>query len=184
VSHQVGRKARLNAELHSKHHFKRKRGESERWRRSSAGCERVQALSGEKRAKMLGESDRERNLHTTSSSALAGKYSGESFSIVFEKTRRGFQGPLKTHDLKESENNKTHSFQGLLKRLRLLKPRAQARHPQPSSSPYVTIQHMSPYVSIRHHTSAYFSIRQHTSAFVSIRHHKSNQHTSAYVSIR
>ena len=47
----IGRKARLNAALHSKLHFKRKRGESERWCRSSAGCERVQALAGEKRAK-------------------------------------------------------------------------------------------------------------------------------------
>jgi hypothetical protein len=45
LSHQVGRKAGLNAALHSKPHFKRKRGESERWRRSSAGCERVQALA-------------------------------------------------------------------------------------------------------------------------------------------
>jgi hypothetical protein len=45
-------KARLNAALHSKLHFKeRKRGESERWRRTSAGCERVQALAGEKREK-------------------------------------------------------------------------------------------------------------------------------------
>jgi hypothetical protein len=47
-------------------------------RRSSAGCERVQALAGvlagEKRAKMLGESDRERErkLRNTSSTALAG----------------------------------------------------------------------------------------------------------------
>ena len=73
MSHQVGRKARLNAALHSKLHFKRKRGESERWRRSSAGCERVQALAREKRAKMLGESDRERKLHDTPTTALAGK---------------------------------------------------------------------------------------------------------------
>jgi len=62
-SHQGGRKARVNAALHSKLHLKRKRGKSERWRRSSAGCERVQALAGEKRAKMLGASDRERKLH-------------------------------------------------------------------------------------------------------------------------
>jgi len=41
VSHQVGRKARLNAALHSKLHFKRKRGKSQRWRRSSAGCEHI-----------------------------------------------------------------------------------------------------------------------------------------------
>jgi len=33
----------IKAAMHSKLHFKRKRGESERWRRSSAGCERVQA---------------------------------------------------------------------------------------------------------------------------------------------
>ena len=45
---------------------KKKRGESQRWRRSSAGCERVQALEGEKRAKMLGESDRESKLHDMS----------------------------------------------------------------------------------------------------------------------
>jgi hypothetical protein len=35
------------------------------WRRSSAGSERVQALAGDKTAKMLGESDRERMLHDT-----------------------------------------------------------------------------------------------------------------------
>jgi hypothetical protein len=49
-------------------------GESERWRRSSAGCERVQALAAEKRAKMLageksgrmlGEHDREKKPHDT-----------------------------------------------------------------------------------------------------------------------
>jgi hypothetical protein len=33
--------------------------------RSSAGCERVQALAGEKRAKMLGEKDWKRKLHDT-----------------------------------------------------------------------------------------------------------------------
>jgi hypothetical protein len=33
--------------------------------RISAGCERVQALAGEKRAKMLGEKDRKRKLHDT-----------------------------------------------------------------------------------------------------------------------
>jgi hypothetical protein len=60
VSHQVGRKARFKAELNFKNASfqKRQRGESERWHRSSAGCERVQALAGEKKAKMLGESDR------------------------------------------------------------------------------------------------------------------------------
>jgi hypothetical protein len=68
---KFGQKARLKAALHSKLDFKRKRGKSERWRRSSAGCERVQALAGEKRAKMLGESDRERKLYDTSSTALA-----------------------------------------------------------------------------------------------------------------
>ncbi len=70
---------------------------------SSAGCAHVQALAGEKGAKMLGESDRERTLYDSepqSSTALVGKYSGEGFSRVFEKTRRGFQGPLKTTDLK------------------------------------------------------------------------------------
>ena len=76
---------------------------------------------------MLGESDKESKLHSTSTTALAGKQGGESFSRVFEKTRRDFYGPLKTHDLKASENNKTHAFKGLHTRLRLLKPRAQAR---------------------------------------------------------
>jgi hypothetical protein len=42
VSHQVGRKDRLKAVLHSKLHFKRKHGKIERWLHSSAGCERVQ----------------------------------------------------------------------------------------------------------------------------------------------
>ncbi len=41
-------------------HFKRKRGESDRWCQSSAGCERVQAMAGEKRETLLGETDRER----------------------------------------------------------------------------------------------------------------------------
>ena len=41
MSHQVGRKARLNATLHSKLQIKRKRGKSEHWRRSSAGCEHI-----------------------------------------------------------------------------------------------------------------------------------------------
>jgi hypothetical protein len=50
----------------------------------------VQALAGERRAKMLGESDRKRKLHSTPSAALAGKESGESFSRAFEKKRRGF----------------------------------------------------------------------------------------------
>jgi hypothetical protein len=54
----------------------------------------VQALAGEKRAKMLGERDRERKLHSTSSRELAGKQSGNSFLRVFEKTRRGFERPL------------------------------------------------------------------------------------------
>ena len=87
------------------------------------------ALAGEKRAKMLGESDRERKLHDTSATALGGKQSGESFSRAFGKTRRCFAEPLKTQDFKTSENNNTHAFsscKGLHKRLRLLKPRAQA----------------------------------------------------------
>jgi len=56
----------------------------------------VHVLAGEKRAKLLGESDRERKLYDTSSSALAGKQSGESFSKAFEKTRQGFEWSLKT----------------------------------------------------------------------------------------
>jgi hypothetical protein len=90
VSHQVGWKARLNAALHSKLHFKRKRGKSERWLRSSAGCERVQAVAGEERAKMLGESDRESKLHDTSTTALAGK--------TKSKAGNAFQGSLKRQD--------------------------------------------------------------------------------------
>ena len=70
MSHQVGRKSRLNAALHPKIDFKRKRGQNESWLRSSVGCERVQSLAGEKRAKMLGESDRARKLHDTCSTAL------------------------------------------------------------------------------------------------------------------
>ena len=38
-----------------------------------------------------------------------------------------------------------------------------------NTSPYVTLRHMSPYVSMRQLTSAYVSIRQHTSAYGSIR---------------
>jgi len=54
----------------------------------------MQALAGEKRAKMLGESDREMKLHDTSSTALAGKTekkSGEIFSRPFGRTRRGLR---------------------------------------------------------------------------------------------
>jgi hypothetical protein len=58
-TNQVGRKARLNAALHLKFH-KRKRWKRERWRRSSVRSERVQALAGEKREKLFGESDRAR----------------------------------------------------------------------------------------------------------------------------
>jgi hypothetical protein len=47
----------------------------------------VQALAGEKRAKMLGESDRVRKLHDTSSTTLAGK---KSFLRASENTR--FEG--------------------------------------------------------------------------------------------
>jgi hypothetical protein len=65
VSHQVGLKTHLNATLHSNLHFERKRGEIERWCHISAGYERVQALSGEERTTMLGESDRERKTHDT-----------------------------------------------------------------------------------------------------------------------
>ncbi len=70
MSNQDGRKARLNAALHLKLHFKRNCGESERWRRSSAGGESLQALAGEKR-----ETCFERGSYTTreASTALAGK---------------------------------------------------------------------------------------------------------------
>jgi hypothetical protein len=50
---------------------------------------RARASSG-RRAESLGQSDRERKLHTTSTTALAGKKSREIFSRPFEKTRRGF----------------------------------------------------------------------------------------------
>jgi hypothetical protein len=62
----------------------------------------VAAMPGASACKLwqLGERDRERKLHDTSSTALARNQSGESFSRAFERTRRGFYGPLKTHDLK------------------------------------------------------------------------------------
>jgi hypothetical protein len=50
----------------------------------------VQALAGEKRAKMLGESDRESKLHDTSSTVLAGK--------TERKAKKDFQDPLKRQD--------------------------------------------------------------------------------------
>ena len=90
MSHQVGRKARVNAAMHSKIHFKRKRGQGEHCCPSFAGCECVQALAGEQRAKMLGESDRERKLHDTSTTAIARK--AES------KTVNACQGRLKRQD--------------------------------------------------------------------------------------
>jgi hypothetical protein len=92
VSHQVGRKACLNEELHSKLHLKRKRGKSERWRRSSAGCERVQALAGEKTAKMLfGDSDREKSYTTR-----------EALHSQECRVQKALQGPLmkRHHELR------------------------------------------------------------------------------------
>jgi hypothetical protein len=47
----------------------------------------VQALAVEKRARMLGESDRERKLHDTPTTALAGS-----------KAKKAFQGPLNRQD--------------------------------------------------------------------------------------
>ncbi len=75
----------------------------------------------------MGESDRERKLLDTSSTAVARKQSGQSLSRVLK--RQGFEGPLKTHDLKASESDKTHAFStcnGLHKRLRLLSTHAHA----------------------------------------------------------
>jgi hypothetical protein len=63
----------------------------------------VQALEGEKRCRvMLGESDRERNLHDTSTNALAGKKDGERFLRPFEKTR--------TRLLRASEKTRCEGF--------------------------------------------------------------------------
>ena len=69
------------------------------------------------------------------------------------------------------QDRKTHTFKDLHKCLRFLKPRAQTRHPQPSSSRhhvslYITRQNTSTYVRIRHYTSEYVSIRQYTSSYV------------------
>jgi hypothetical protein len=50
----------------------------------------VHALAGDKREKMLGESDRERKLHDTSTIALAGK--------TERKAENAFQGRLKRQD--------------------------------------------------------------------------------------
>jgi len=101
----------------------------------------VQALAGEKRAKMLGESDRERKLLDTSSTALAGKAKRTKLFKGLEKTR------LSTHDLKASENNKTRAFKGLHKRLRRLKPRAQARKQIRALCPPENTQAQYPYSS-------------------------------------
>ena len=50
----------------------------------------MQALAGEKRTKMLGESDRERKLYDTSTTALTGK--------TESKEEKAFQGSLKRQD--------------------------------------------------------------------------------------
>jgi hypothetical protein len=78
----------IKAAMHSKLHFKRKRGESERWRRSSAGCERVQALAGEKKAweRVTG-----RGSYTTRHALHSQESKTEKdFQGPSEKRRRGF----------------------------------------------------------------------------------------------
>ncbi len=80
MSHQGGRNARLNAALHAPKASFENAGKGSvgvaELADSSAGCERVQALAGEKGVKMLGERDGERTLHDSepqSSTALVGK---------------------------------------------------------------------------------------------------------------
>ncbi len=128
MSHQVGRKTCLQKEVHPKLHLKRKRGKAERWRRSSARCERVQALTGEKRAKMLlGDSDRERSYTTREALHSQESKVEKAFQGHLKRQHEVFKGPLKTNYLKASETNKTHAFKALHKHVRLVKPRAQAR---------------------------------------------------------
>ncbi len=160
--------------------FNRKRGKSERWRRSSAGasaCKLWQERREQRcreRVTGSGSYPPHQALHSQNNKAE------KAFQNVFEKTRRGFEGPLKTHTLlRELKAGERTSFTG----------RATSSG-SPPSTVFVSIrQHTSAYVIIRQHTSAYVSIRQHTSAYVSIRQHTSayvsiNQHMSAYVSIR
>jgi hypothetical protein len=75
----------------------------------------VQALTGEKRAKMLGKSDRERKLHDTSTTELAGKQSGGSFSralksfLFIEK-----KGSAQAFEASESTRSGWHTNEGAL----------------------------------------------------------------------
>jgi len=89
----------------------------------------VQALAGEKRAKMLfGDSDRERSY--TTREALHSQESKVQKALqgpFMKRQDEVFKGPLKTNGLKASETNKTHAFKALHKHVRLVKPRAQAR---------------------------------------------------------
>ena len=75
-----GRKTRSNTALHLKLHLKNP-GESERRCHNSDGCEHVTTLEDEKITKMLGESDSQKKLHDTCSTALAGKQSEKYFTV-------------------------------------------------------------------------------------------------------
>ena len=72
--------------------FKRKRGRSERWRRSSVGCERVQALAGEKRAKMFCLTEIPRRV------TVRGIHMTHEALHSESKAAKAFQGPFKTKD--------------------------------------------------------------------------------------
>jgi hypothetical protein len=71
--------------------FERKRGKSERCRRSSAGWERVQALAGEKRANMLGESDREGKLVFVTRNEKHGNHSHTIWRRLKKHAFKGLQ---------------------------------------------------------------------------------------------
>ncbi len=145
MSHQVGRKARLKAALHSKLHVKRNRGESECWRCSSAGCERVQALAGGPRAVAP------RLLPCSSFEEFTGfhSFSGARLAYVSIRQHTSAHVNIRQHTSAYVSIREHTSAHGSIR------------------------QHTSAYVSIRQHTSAYVSIRQHTSAYVSIRQHTS-----------
>ena len=75
--------------------FEKKRGTSERWCHNYAGCACVQALAvwREERAKMLGESDRERKLHDTSSASLTERQNEVSlFQGTWKRQDESFKG--------------------------------------------------------------------------------------------
>jgi hypothetical protein len=104
VSHQVGRKARLRAALNSKIRFNRNVS-TESAGKASVG---VAALPGASACKLWQERREQRcwervtgrgsytphqALHSQNNKAE------KAFQNIFEKTRRGFEVPLKTHTL-------------------------------------------------------------------------------------